>query len=355
MNKIKFSALFFIAAMSMILANVIGVDITGALAIFTGLVLLSFIPMPKGVSFMAITKEVWTQDIVDNLYKDNTWARRAFDADMYVLMGKVVHIPVAGAASSVTKNRTVFPVNGVKRADADLTYNIDTFYSDPRHIEKIEEVELAYDKRQSAMGEDQSALIESAMNNLLYLWLPAVDNVILTTGAAGDPTVTGATGQRLKMHKNEFKKIKKLMDKNNIPQAGRVCVLTTDHYNDFLDTLTDNETTNVGRVANLAEGLVGKYYGFEIYTRSTVGRYRGADAAVAKVDEQDGGFAANTEDRAASIFYHEKSVERAQGAVDIFENKKDAEYYGDVFSMTLRFGGRLRRTTGVYAVVEAIV
>lgn len=354
-SKIKFSALFFIALMSLMIAPMISPDITTVLTLFAGLVMASFIPMPKGVALMAVTREIWTKDIVDNLYKNNDWAARAFNADMYVYMGKIVHIAVAGSASTVTKNANSFPVNAVKRTDTDITYNIDTFYTTPRQIEEIEKYELEYDKRQSVLGEDQSALIQAAMNNLLYLWGPAVANTVLTSGASTPATLTGATGNRKKFDKVELGTIKKNMDKNDVPAAGRVAILTADHYNDFLNSLTDAERTDVGRVADLKTGLIGKFLGFDIYMRSTVLRYRGADAAIAKVDEQDGAYAADADDRAASLVYQESCVERAKGEVDIFDEPRKAEYYGDIVSMILRLGGRIRRTTGVYAVVEAIV
>jgi hypothetical protein len=353
--KIKFSAVFFMAMMAMMIAPLVGADLLGTVSLFSVLVAASFIPMPNGVAMMAVTREIWTKDIVDNLYKNNDWAARAFNADMYVLMGKVVHIPVAGAASAVNKNVTSFPVNAVKRTDTDITYNIDTFYTTPRHIEKIEKYELEYDKRQSVLGEDQAALIQSAMNNLLYLWGPAVANVVLTSGASTPATLSGATGNRKKFDKAELSTIKKNMDKNDVPAMGRVVVFTADHYNDFLNSLTDAERTDVGRVADLKTGKVGQYLGFDIYMRSTVLRYRGLDAAVTKVDEQDGAYAADADDRAATLVYQESCVERAKGDVDIFDEPRKAEYYGDIVSMTLRLGGRIRRTSGVWAVVEAIV
>ncbi len=353
--KINFSSVFFIALMAIMIAPIIGANLVGTIALGIGLAMLSFIPMPNGAALMAVTREIWTKDIVDNLYKNNEWASRAFNADMYVYLGKIVHIPVAGAASAVNKNVNVFPVNAVKRTDTDITYNIDTFYTTPRHIEQIEKYELEYDKRQSVLGEDQAALIQAAMSNLLYLWAPAVANVVLTTGAATPATVSGATGNRKKFDKAELSTIKKAMDKTDIPAMGRVAILTADHYNDFLNSLTDAERTDVGRVADLKTGLIGKFLGFDIYMRSTVVRYRGADAAVAAVDEQDAAFAATVDDRAGSLVYQEGCVERAMGAVDIFDEPRKAEYYGDIVSMNLRYGGRIRRTAGVYAVVEAIV
>ncbi len=348
------SALLFISLMALAISSVTGFD---PVACFGGLVALSFVPMPKGVALMAVTREVWTADIVNNLYKNNEFAQRAFNADMYVLLGKVVHIPVSGAASTIIKNATSFPITAVKRTDTDINYNIDTFYSTPRHIEQIEQYELEYDKRQSVLGEDQAALRQAAIEALLYNWMPAVAKTKYTTGANRTATLSGATGNRKKFHKDEFGSIKLEMDAADISPDGRVAVLTAYHYNDFLASLSDAERTDVGRVADLKTGKVGSYLGFDIYMRSTVGRYRGADGSQVPVDEQASGFAASdkTADRAASLFYHENAVERALGNVDIFDNPRQAEYYGDVISMELRLGGRIRRTEGVWAAVEAVV
>lgn len=351
-GKLNIGNALYVAAFAMVLTVLTGWN---PVAIFSGLVALSFVPVPNGSLLMAVTREIWTADIVNNLYKDNAFALRAFNADQYVLSGKVVHIAVAGAASTITKNATSFPVSAVKRTDTDITYNIDTFYSTPRHIEQIEKYELAYDKRQSVLGEDQSALIQSAMDNLLYLWAPAAAYNTPTTGASTPATLSGATGNRKKFDKAEFSTIKKAMDKANIPTVGRVAVLTADHYSDFLNSLTQGEQTEVGRVADMATGKVGQYLGFDIYMRSSVLRYREVTGTDTPIDEQANGYAADATDRAGSLFYQESCVERALGNVDIFDNQRQAEYYGDVVSMELRLGGRIRRATGVWAAVEAIV
>lgn len=304
---------------------------------------------------MAVTKEVWCKDIVENLYKDNQFALRAFNADVYVLLGKVVHITVAGNPSAVKKNLTTFPQQAVKRADSEITYAIDNFYTIPTHIENIEKYELAYDKRQSVIGEDQQALIQTAMDNLLYLWLPTKDYAVELEGAAAPATLAGATGNRTTMSKATFKKIKLSMDKAKIPAAGRVALLTADHYVQFFDSLSEGEKTGFGKIADLTKGLVGEYLGFQVYMRPTVGRYRGADLAnCVKVDEQDDAFVAGTDDRAASLFWHEMSVERAKGEVVMFAGEDRPEYYGSIYSFSLRLGGRIRRITGVWAGIEAL-
>ena len=345
--------LVFIALMAVAITSVTGFNT----AIVGGVLLLaSVIPMPSGVMAMAVTVEVWENDILENLFKGNEFAKRAYNADQYVLSGKVVHIPRAGTPSAVTKNLSSFPAVAVKRTDDDVTYGIDTFYTTPRHIEQIEQYELSYDKRQSALGEDQQALIETAMDGLLFNWGPLVAKTVLTTGTSVTATLDGATSGRLQVTKTELQTIKKLMDKAKIPAAGRTVLFTADHYNQFFNSLSEGEKTNFNNVANLGEGIVGRYLGFDILMRATVLRYRGADGAYVKIDEYDAGYAASTKtsDRAGSLVYHDKSAERAVGGVEMFDRSNDPLYYGDVFSFILRMGGRIRRDAGVYAIVEAI-
>ena len=353
------NSLLFIALMAFSINMVTGVNfyaIGGTLLFFGALASLPGFPAVKGMALMAVTMEIWETDIVENLFKNNEFAKRAFSADQYVLSGKVVHIPRAGTPASITKNLNVFPAVAVKRTDDDITYAIDTFYTTPHHVENIEKYELSYDKRQSVLGEDQQALIDTAMDGLVYNWGPLVANVVFTSGDNVVATLDGATGNRKSFTKESLQAIKLKMDKAKIPGNGRVALLTADHYNQFFNSLSEAEKTNFNNVANLATGVVGKYLNIDIMMRSSVLRYRGDDAAVVKVDEYDAGFAASdqTSDRAASLVYHEKSVERAFGNVEMFDRVKDPTYYGDVYSFTLRMGGRIRRTAGVYAIVEGL-
>ena len=315
---------------------------------------------------MAIQKEIWTKDIIENLFKDNAFAELAFNADQYVLDGKVVHIPAAGAPSTVNKNITAFPVNAVKRTDTDVLYSIDTYYSTPRHIEKIEQYELSYDKRQSAMGEDQSALIQEAMEGLLFRWAWQAPNAIGTTpsniimtvgGATASDLIGGAVGQRKVFTKDIVGSIKKQMDVANINPGGRVALLTAYHYQQFIDSLSDSAQTNFYRQADMEKGVIGTFLGFKFMMRSTVQRWRKVAGVWTPIDEQDPAFGASdqTGDSQASLFFQKDCVERAKGNVDIFDNQNRAEYYGDIFSMELRLGGRQRRGAGVYAVVEDLV
>lgn len=348
-----FNALLVALLFSVLLSMITGIT---PVLLFVSMLILSFVPMPKGVLRMGLNVEIWKSDIIGNLYKDNSFALRSFNADQYVLSGQVVHIPAAGTNATVKKNLTTFPQVAVNRTDSDITYAIDTFYSLPRQIQDIEKIELSYDKRQSVMGDDQAALREAAMENLLLKWAPGASYVTETTGSATSEDLidSTATGSRKVFTKSEFKKIAKKVANTNI-SGRRTTLLTANHYHQFFESLSDAEKTNFNNVANLATGVVGMYMGWEVMMRSSVLRYRKVAGVWVAIDTLADDFVAGVEDSAASLFWVDNCVERALGDVKVFEDNSNPLYYGDVFSQMLRLGGRKRRDAGVHAVVEAIV
>jgi len=328
---------------------------------FSVLAIAGALAKGRGLATMAVTKEIWETDIIGNLFKDNQFAERAVSGDQYVVAGKIVHIPTAGAPVSSLKNNTEFPITAVKRTDNEVLYALDNYYQPPKFVEKVEQYELSYDKRQSIMGEDQAQLIQDAMDGLLFRWAwqglaigVTPCNNIPTVGAATAATLPGATGNRKLFTRDVFSTIKKAMDKANIPANGRIALLTADHHQQLIDSFSDTALTNFYRFADIEKGIIGRFMGFDIYMRSTVQRWRLVGGVWTPVDEQDPAFAAGTGDSAASLFWQESCVERARGEVNVFDDAGRPEYYGDVFSMNMRLGGRQRRVSGVWAVPEDI-
>jgi hypothetical protein len=270
-----------------------------------------------------------------------------------VLGGVVVHRPGAGAPSAVKKNLTSFPQTATERTDADNTYSIDAFYALPRRIANLDKYELSYDKRQSVVGEDVTNLVQSAMDGLLYRWASGA-NQILTVGDNVTAEAPSATGNRKLFTKAVFVTAAKNLSKNNFHGQEYTAVLTSTHYYQFLDSLSEGEKTAFYAVADMKKGIVGEYMGFKIYVRSTVAIYRHATGVYTLQDQSAEGWTANAADCQASLLYANNAVERAVGSVDVFDNPGQALYYGDVFSAMLRFGGKTLRPTGCYVVVEAM-
>lgn len=286
---------------------------------------------------MAVNKEMWRPDIVESLFKANAFLGRAFNADEYVVGGRIVHIPQAGAPSNVERNRQQLPAPIVKRNDTDIVYVLDEYTSDPRLITDIDKKELSYEKRASIIREDTGRMMEVAGDNMLYNWaknVPAAYKVP-TTGGNAAATAPGATGNRKIITEADVRKAQLFLNNQNVAKEGRVMVLPAN----FLDQLMSDNSLKYAfqQVVNLREGAVGRLYGFDLYERSSVLVESGGGTL--KLPEA----ASATDDCEAALFYQEQQVERALGDVDIFDNPRQAEYYGDLVSFLLRLSGRNRR------------
>ena len=178
---------------------------------------------------MAVEREIWEGDIVEKLYAENPHLSLCVNADQYVLAGKVVHIPQAGAAPDVVKNRSSLPAAVKKRTDTDITYPLDEYTSDPVHISNAETIEPSYDKRMSVMADTHMALNETVGVVTIRNWAPSGSaRIIRTSGEAVAAHMPGATGMRKKFLKAELKKAQKQMNKDNIPTSDRYAMFDAD-------------------------------------------------------------------------------------------------------------------------------
>lgn len=297
---------------------------------------------------MAIQKEIWLRAIIEGLFADNSFASKAVNDDQWVNQGKKVHIPNAGAPSSVSKNRSTVPATVAKRTDVDVEYTLDEFTTDPILIPHAETVELSYNKRESVISQDRLQLIETACQNLLYKWAPSSTNFVRTTGDAVAAHTDKATGNRKKLTKADIKNLMVKFNKDNLPQTGRYLLLDAEMYAELLESLTETDQLGFFKAADVQKGIVGQIYGFNVMQRSQVLRY----ATAGTLSEFSAEGAAT--DNAAGLAWHEGCVSRALGEVKMFDSNDDPLYYGDIYSFLVRCGGAIRRNDkkGVYAIVQ---
>lgn len=297
---------------------------------------------------MAIQKEIWTAAIVENLFASNSFLSKAFNADEYVNQGKTVHIPQAGAPSGVKKNRTELPATVAKRTDTDVTFVLDEYTTNPICIPHADTVELSYDKRESVLRNDKLKLADEVALSFIDAWSPAATRCIETTGAEVDAYTPKATGKRKGLCKADVLALMTKFNAEDIPQEGRYLLLDAYMYSQLLADLTQSENMAFLACTDAANGIVGKLFGFNVMTRSTVALY---DATKAKKAWSAEGAAT---DLAAALAWHEQSVCRALGEVKAFENEGDPTFYGDIYSFLIRAGGRILRSDnkGVAAIVQ---
>lgn len=295
---------------------------------------------------MAVQKEIWLASIVELLFASNSFMSKAFNADEYVVQGKTVHIPQAGAASGVSKNRSSLPATVSKRTDADVTFVLDEYTTNPVHIPHADTVELSYDKRESVLRQDKLKLLDEVANAFITSWLPtAATSIIKTTGEAVTAHAPSATGLRNAFCKADVLAAMTKFNAANIPQEGRYLLLDAQMYSQLLKDLTQSESMAFLASADAQSGVVGKLYSFNVMLRSTVAAVTTAGALVTE---------AAATDCCAALAWHEQSVCRALGEVKMFDNEDDPTYYGDIYSFLVRAGGRIMRNdnAGVLSIVQ---
>ena len=345
----RISALLFNLLFAGVVVSFFGGGVFAAVGVGAGLSVLR--TGTSGLQ-MAIQKEIWQNDIVEALWADNSFLNYAFNADQYVLAGKVVHIPQAGTSVSVSTNRSSLPATVTTRTDTEINYSLDELTSDPIRIPNAETVELSYDKRNSVLADTKSSISEVAALNILFKWNPtAAGNILRTTGAAVAAHTDSATGNRKKFTVADIKAAQKLMNKQKIPSSDRYMLIDADMYDQLLDDMTATQYKDFSNQLNVPEGSVGKMFGFTLLQRSEVARYTNASTPV-PVSWSTAGDAAHN---AAALAWHKNSVERALGMVDFFERLGDPTFYGDIYSALVRVGGRIRRadSKGIIAIVQA--
>jgi len=346
----KFFSIILLLFVSTVLSFAAGIPVAPiAGAIGVGTLALPHIP---GIVRMAITPEIWTNDIVGNIFRTNPFLDRAVNHDSYVLAGKVVHIPNAGVKPTVVKNRTSLPASVTRRDDLDINYTLDEFTSDPILITDAETVELSYDKKASVMGETEAALAETIGDEILYKWAPSVAaQFVRTSGSTAVVAHTdGATGNRKALTVADLAAAKLILNKQGAPAQGRVAVIDSDMMKQLTDNLTATQYRDFSASYDEKNGIIGRLEGFDLLDRGYVLRYTNDTLPVLKTPDA----AAATDDNAAALCWHPLMVARALGDTKFFEDMGNPQYFGDLYSALIRMGGRKMRNDqkGVVAIIQ---
>lgn len=298
---------------------------------------------------MAVQKEIWENDIEEQIFKDNSFVRLSFRADDFV-NGRAVHIPQSGGSGNVSKNRGTLPANVRKRTDADVIYIIDEYTTDPVLITNADTVELSYDKRNSVLGEDKNKLSQTVAEEMLYNWLndfttgtavplPAT-NFVYTTGKIVPATAPGATGYRFSASINDLQSASTLLRSQNRWFEGQMNSLASSNMQAQMfpaDSLTTATYMQSATEEERRKGFLMKAQGFGIMQRSTVVIVSAAGVI------QPPGAATAVGDCEAILCWYTLAVETAYGTTKMFEQIGAPEYYGDLYSFLVRMGGRPRR------------
>lgn len=315
-------------------------------------------------SISQIPVEIFAAYIIEKLRRENPHLRYAVSEKQFVLGGSVVHIPQSGQSPVVVKNRKTFPATAVQRKDTMITYALDVYTTDPTHISWHENAEISFDKTDSILNDHVSTLIETIGDDAFYKWIRGykksgagyvedvipVSNIIRTSGTLTDVNpIDGQTGQRKAFSYKDLDDAQALMDKHNVSKQNRVAALESYMKKQFIDSLSSNQMAAFQQAADLRNGIIGRYANFDIIDRSQVLAFA-ADGKTPLLEGQ----ALEADSNLGCLCWQRDSAAIADGDIVNFEKLKDPQYYGDVFSALVKFGGRCRREdwSGIVAIVQ---
>lgn len=335
-------------ALSFFLGDIVEAS-TGIDSVAIGIVYFAGAFVPKPANILAdLNVEIWHKFIEEELFPDDSFMNYAVDVSGEVLNGKVVHIPNAGKASNVKRNRTNLPAQVKRREDVDVTYTLDEFTSDPIFISDIEKVELSYDKISSVMSGDMSNMRKEVSEWMIFKWFTNA-NFIPTTGDAVPSHVPNSTGNRKAFTIADIIAAQVIFNKADFEQSGRYMMLDATMYAQLQTEMSSNAQRDFLSHQDVAKGILGQLYGFNIMMRSTVAILNTSNVL------QNPDYEPVTTSRAGAVAWQRTAVEKAKGTIKMFDDTNSPTMYGDIYSFLTRAGGRNRRAdkAGVLVISQA--
>ena len=311
---------------------------------------------------MALDKQLWLTTIQEQLFKNDSFLNTVgVDHSGYV-NNITVHIPQAGANPTITKNQSTFPTAATSRTDADLTYNVDMYYSAPVRIGADETAFISYDKRASVLNATLQTMRNAIGNNTLYKWAAAAalaGSQVKTTGSAVSTALApSATSTRLAIKLADFFSAAQILDSQNLnPGDERYCIMPVALYYQMMADTNISKFLEYGGASSVAVGgRVPMIAGMKILTRSSVVVYDNTATGVLKtVGDSGTPTSPATTDNLACLCVSSSYVSRAIGGINVYTNNSDPLYYGDIVSTSVPFGASQMRTSGegVVAIIQA--
>jgi hypothetical protein len=305
---------------------------------------------------MALDKQLWISTIQEALFKNDEFLNTVGQDHSGYVNNKTVHVPQAGAAPTITKNATTFPLSVEQRTDVDLEYNVNLYYSPPIRIGVDETQFISYDKRASVLQSVMKKLRNVMGNNTLYAWAPTT-SIVRTTGSAYATLAPGATGTRKAPTLADFQTARSVLGAQNLNPADSIYAIVPEiMYWKLISDTNISKNLEWGAEPSAPSGKVAMIAGVKLLRRSSVVVYNNDSTPVIKsINDEGTPSSPATTDNMGILVISESYVSKALGAIDVFTNDKRAEYFGDIISAVVAHGASKLRTNeeGICAIVQA--
>lgn len=301
---------------------------------------------------------VYSKELQKLIFPDSSFYKKSVAetgvADKTEVVEKPVQTPIRKAKEGAPKK---LPLEIQTSTDTKKTYPVTLIYSEPLLVDSQSELLVNYNKRQTKQEQQAAEINLKVATYAAFHWAPTVkENVLKTDGAGRVSNIIGITGKRKAFTKELFIKIKNLMLRMNVSGLGGKWygMVTADTYTDLLAIPEFVDYARTGNTTKLEQGVIGTIMGIELFSRSTDEGHAGllykADGTPLSGDSE-----VTDELLAANLFWNDKMVCRAEGALRTVINTEAPGYLGGtILEAFTRFGADIVRDDqkGVIAVLE---
>jgi hypothetical protein len=304
----------------------------------------------------------YSKELQKQLFPDNSFYKHAVMESGIADSVKTVERPYQNSIGEATVGEvTKLPVTINTAVDGKDEYSTTLITAPPIVVDLPGEFALNYNKRQSKQVQQASVINTSAAAIAATNWGPTKSsNLLYTTGSARASNVATTAGSVIANRKAATKadmiKVQNLMMRMNMSgMPGMLFALVTaDFYSDLLALAEFTDYDKTGQTSKLEKGLLGRIMNFEIMTRSSAMQHTGLVYSAAGVKHAVSDSVIST-DCPANLFWNDKMVAVAEGAVKTSVNTKAPGYQGGtVLEAWTRFGASWARydQAGVIALLE---
>lgn len=312
-----------------------------------------------------ISPKKFSTELQKQLFPDNEFYKKSRTETGIGPDVETVEIPVAGDVTAAKSgDPTTLPLQVEVREDSIKSYSVEQLYHKPVLVRREESIVLNYNKLSDVAGACAMSLNTRAGNVAATNWgaVPSVGNVAQTTGTTRASAVTGTTGNRKGIGKNDMLAVKKAFNKMNLPNLGRGSLfglLTPEMVDDLLKIAEFVDYDKTGEFSKLINGEIGFIAGFNLMMRNNdlghAGIMYSEDATLASIAKRGVDEALQATDNAAAIFWHASMVRHAEGNAATIINRNVPGYLGGaIVENVVRFGATFDRPDqkGIFTLIE---
>lgn len=287
---------------------------------------------------MALNKEIWISQFLENFYPESNFLRGVTDMSGAVDANKL-HIPSVGIDPKILVDNNTYPISIVSREDKDNVITLQRFETENTVVRHVEEVEYSYDKVESVIRQHKSTLLAAVTCRAAHAYAPNTN----TTNTPIIPTTGEVKNNRLTMSLDDILQLKEMFDEMNAPVDGRALVLNPKHVSDLL-----RQDINLFKdITDLKDGKPTRFAGFDIYTFSETPTYTKSGSTYTKV-----AFGEAKTNYFSSIAFQKGEVMKADGDFFMFDKPNDPEQRGTIIGFEKRFVALPIRNMALGAIVS---